>query len=173
MNALPKQQKNAFQPTDIPEVFMDSPTDPRSYTDTPLVGVGIVVVRDDRVLLIQRGKPPRKGQWSIPGGMQKLGETVRDAALREALEETGLSVEIKGLLDVVDLIDTDDEGRTCRHYTLVDFWGVAPSGEPCAGDDAMDAHWFTRSEVDALPLWSKTRDIIALAFSRAAGTKEP
>jgi len=150
---------------------MTSPADPRTYTDKPLVGVGIVVVRNDRVLLIQRGKPPRQGKWSIPGGMQNLGETVRDAALREVLEETGLSVEIKGLLDVVDLIETDEENRTRRHYTLIDFWGEAPSGEPRAGDDAMDARWFTLAEVDALPLWDKTREIIALAFSRAAGTR--
>ncbi|MCH8685367.1 NUDIX hydrolase [Pedomonas mirosovicensis] len=145
--------------------------DPRMYTASPLVGVGVVALRGDRVLLIQRGKPPRQGQWSLPGGMQHLGETVRETAAREALEETGLAVEIKDLLDVIDLIETDPEGKTCRHYTLIDFWGIAPEGDPRAGDDAMDARWFTRAEVDLLPMWEKTREIIALAFSRAAGTR--
>ncbi|MGK2285988.1 NUDIX hydrolase [Pedomonas sp. V897] len=150
---------------------MTASSDSRTYTAAPLVGVGIVILREDRVLLIQRGKPPRQGQWSLPGGMQQLGETVQAAVAREALEETGLMVQIRGLLDVVDLIETDSAGRTSRHYTLIDYWGVAPEGEPRAGDDAMDARWFTRAQLDALPLWEKTREIIALAFSRAAGTR--
>ena len=151
---------------------MTAASDSRTYTDAPLVGVGIVILRDDRVLLIRRGKPPREGQWSVPGGMQKLGETVKAAARREAEEETGLRVELRGLLDVVDMIETDAQGRTRRHYTLVDYWAVAPEGEPRAGDDAADVRWFTRAELDALPLWEKTREIIALAFSRAAGTRD-
>lgn len=151
---------------------MSNPADTRTYTKNPLVGVGIVVLRQDRVLLIQRGKPPREGQWSIPGGMQHLGETLHDATKREALEETGLVVEVRGLLDVIDLIETDDEGHTRRHYTLIDFWGTAAEGEPVAGDDARDARWFTLAETAQLPMWEKTREIIALAFSRAAGTRE-
>lgn len=150
---------------------MSNANDPRTYTDKPLVGVGTVVLRDGKVLLIQRGKPPREGQWSIPGGMQQVGETIRDAAVREAKEETGLAIRIVGLLDVIDLIETDDDGRTRRHYTLVDFWGTASDGEPVAGDDARDAGWFTLEETAQLPMWEKTREIIALAFSRAAGTK--
>ena len=150
---------------------MSGSADGRTYTDKPLAGVGVVVIRGDKVLLIQRGKPPREGQWSIPGGMQHLGETVRGAAIREAREETGLAVEIGGLLDVIDLIETDDEGRTRRHYTLIDFWGTSAGGEPVAGDDARDVGWFTLADTAALPMWEKTREIIALAFSRAAGTK--
>lgn len=151
---------------------MSTPSDGRTYTDKPLAGVGVVVLRGSKVLLIQRGRPPREGQWSIPGGMQHLGETVREAAMREAREETGLAVEIRELLDVIDLIETDDEGRTRRHYTLIDFWGTAADGEPVAGDDAQDAGWFTLAETTNLPMWEKTREIIALAFSRAAGTRE-
>lgn len=150
---------------------MSNANDSRTYTDKPLVGVGTVVLRGNKVLLIQRGKPPREGQWSIPGGMQQLGETLRDAAVREAREETGLAVQISGLLDAIDLIETDDDGRTRRHYTLIDFWGTAAEGEPVAGDDARDARWFTLEETAQLPMWDKTREIIALAFSRAAGTK--
>ncbi len=150
---------------------MSGSSDSRTYTDKPLVGVGVAVIRNDKVLLIQRGKPPRAGYWSIPGGMQHLGETVREAAKREAFEETGLEVEVRDLLDVIDLIETDDDGRTRRHYTLIDFWGTAAAGEPVAGDDARDARWFTHAETADLPMWEKTREIIALAFSRAAGTK--
>lgn len=142
----------------------------RTYTSTPLVGVGVVVLRCDSVLLIRRAKPPRQNQWSIPGGLQHLGETLRDAARREVLEETGISVEIGGLLDVIDLIETDSAGRTSRHYSLIDFWAIAQSDHIEAGDDAADARWFSRDEALALPLWDKTRDMIALAFSRAADT---
>ena len=101
-----------------------------------------------------------------------ITEAVRATATREVKEETGLSVELHGLLDVVDYIETDDDGRTRRHYTLIDYLGVAvDAGEPRAGDDARDARWFTLAETERLPMWDKTREIIALAFSRAAGTR--
>ena len=82
-----------------------------AYPERPLIGVGVVVFKGDRVLLIQRGKAPRIGSWSLPGGRQRLGETVRQAAQREVLEESGLEVEIVGLLDVVDSLTHDETGR--------------------------------------------------------------
>ena len=90
----------------------------REYPEFPMVGVGVVVWKDEEVLLIQRGKPPRVGSWSLPGGRQELGETTREAGVREVLEETGLSVEIKDLIDVVDSINHDDDGRVRLQYYL-------------------------------------------------------
>ena len=113
----------------------------REYPDYPMVGVGVVVWKDNAVLLIQRGKPPRAGTWSLPGGRQELGETTREAGVREVREETGLEVDIKDLIDVVDTIHRDDEGRVHMQYTLVDYWAEWVSGEPVAGTDAADARW--------------------------------
>lgn len=125
----------------------------------PLVGVGVVVLRGEDVLLVQRGRPPRVGEWSLPGGKQEWGETVRQAACREVCEETGVEIMLGGLIDVVDLIAPPEE----RHYTLVDFWAIWQSGDVCAGDDAADASWFDSRAIASLPLWDETRRVIALA----------
>ncbi len=135
----------------------------REYPDRPLVGVGVVVVAADKVLLVRRGKPPRQGQWSLPGGAQKLGETVFEAAAREVREETGFDVEVLGLADVVDSIRHDDANRVRYHYTLVDVFAVVRAGTLKAGGDAADAAWFDVADVAGLGLWSETERIIALA----------
>ena len=135
----------------------------RTYPSQPVVGVGVVVWHDDRVLLIKRGKPPRVGQWSLPGGAQKLGETLADAARREVREETGIDVDLGEIIATLDLIDRDDEERVRHHYTLVDFVAEARGTELVAGDDAADARWFDRGDIDALGLWSETIRIIDLA----------
>lgn len=125
----------------------------------PIVGVGVVVWRGDRVLLVRRGKEPNKGQWSIPGGAQQLGETVFEAAAREVLEETGLAVSVCGLVDVVDGI-MREAGRVVYHYTLVDVVAESLEGEPVAADDAAAVGWFTLADLPALKLWSETERII-------------
>jgi len=134
--------------------------DSRQRPDRPIVGVGVVVWRGDRFLLVQRGKEPNKGQWSIPGGAQKLGETVFAAAAREVREETGLDVAVLSLVDVVDGIMTDDDGGVTYHYTLVDVVAESNSGVPLADDDAAAVGWFTLDELPALALWSETERII-------------
>lgn len=141
----------------------------RLYPDRPIIGIGVVVLSGERVLLIRRGREPRKGQWSLPGGAQELGESHHEAAMREVAEETGLTVRIQGLIDVIDLIDPDSEGAIRQHYTLVDLWATPISGTLRPGDDADDARWFTEDELDTLELWSETRRIIdrALGQSRA------
>jgi 8-oxo-dGTP diphosphatase len=138
---------------------------PREYPPRPLIGVGIVVWHGERVLLIRRGKPPRVGQWSLPGGAQKLGETVAEAARREVREETGLAVEVGEVLAVVDLIERDGE-RVRYHYTLIDFGADAPDSELRPGGDAAEARWFTLDEIERLGLWSETLRIIGLARER-------
>ena len=141
----------------------------RAYPSQPVVGVGVVVWRGDRVLLIKRGKPPRVGQWSLPGGAQKLGETLAEAARREVREETGLEIELGEIIATLDLIDSDDDGRVRHHYTLVDFVAEGLAATLTAGDDAADARWFDRSDIDDLGLWSETVRIIDLAAGKRQG----
>jgi ADP-ribose pyrophosphatase YjhB (NUDIX family) len=127
----------------------------------PVLGVGAVIWNDKReIVLIRRGKAPRQGQWSIPGGHLEWGESLHDAVVREVLEETGLSVEIAGLIDAVDLIARDESGEATRHYVLIDFAARALSGELRAGSDAAEGRWVPFSGLDDYALWSETRRII-------------
>jgi ADP-ribose pyrophosphatase YjhB (NUDIX family) len=139
----------------------------REYPQRPVVGVGIVVWRDGRVLLVRRGRPPRLGQWSLPGGGQQLGETIEAAARREVVEETGLELRRLELLTVVDLVERDEAGAVRYHYTLVDMVAEAAPGEARAGDDAAETAWFAPHELAGLGLWSETLRIIELARDRA------
>jgi len=112
----------------------------------PVVAVGAIVWKDDRFLLIQRGKPPRKGGWSIPGGRQEAGETVHQAVHREILEEAGIEIDIVDVAAVVDLIDRDENGLK-HHYTVIDMLAEWRAGEIRAGDDAMNAAWVSLDEI--------------------------
>ena len=134
------------------------------YPNRPLVGIGVVVVRDDRVLLVRRGKAPRAGRWSLPGGRQRLGETVREAARREVREETGLEVAVTALLDVVDSITRDGDGAIAYHYTLVDFRAEWRAGEARAGGDAAEVVWAEAQDLARYELWDETLRLIGLAM---------
>lgn len=125
----------------------------------PVPAVGVVCLRDDSVLLIRRGTPPRQGEWSLPGGRIEPGERAMDAALRELREETGVEAEITGLIDVVDGLFPE----AGRHYVLIDYAARWLSGEPVAGDDALEARFVALDEVEALIDWSETRRIIRMA----------
>ncbi len=138
----------------------------RTYPSQPIVGVGVVVWHDDQVLLIKRGKPPRAGQWSLPGGAQLLGETLAEAAKREVREETGIDIRLGDIVATLDSIDRDHEGRVRHHYTLVDFVAEAEQTKLTAGDDAADARWFVRQDIKHLDLWSETVRIIDLAAEK-------
>jgi 8-oxo-dGTP diphosphatase len=118
------------------------------------------------VLLIRRGKAPRAGEWSIPGGRQEWGETVREAAVREIMEETGVTVTGLRLVDVVDGIYRVD-GAVTGHWTLVDFRADWAGGTPRAGDDAIDAKWVLVSDLGRYGVWSETQRIIAAAMALA------
>jgi 8-oxo-dGTP diphosphatase len=138
---------------------------------TPIPAVGIVCLRDDTVLLIRRGKPPREGEWSLPGGRIEPGEGVRDAALRELREETGVEARLIGLIDVVDGLFGPD-----FHYVLIDYAAEWLSGEPVAGDDAAEARFVPVAEIDSLIDWSETRRIIVEAVAlrdRSADVRFP
>ena len=119
----------------------------RRYPDRPIVGVLAVVMRDDRVLVVRRANPPMVGRWGFPGGVLELGETVAQGAMRELIEETGVTAEAAGPLTVIDTIDRDPEGRVRYHYTLVAVIGHWRSGEGVPGDDADEVAWLTRAEI--------------------------
>lgn len=140
--------------------------DPRVYPTRPWIGVGAIVLRQDHVLMIRRGKPPASGEWSLPGGSLELGETYAAAAVREVWEETGVRVEAGALLTVIDRIDRDEKGAVRFHYLLVDVIAHYKSGEPVAGDDALDAAWIPLNALDDYDIWSETRRVIRLAASK-------
>lgn len=138
----------------------------REYPDSALVGVGAIIIEDGRVLLVKRGHAPLAGEWSIPGGVLELGETVREAAVREAQEETGLAVETSELLGVYDRVVRDDDGRTLYHFVLIDFLCRRVSGQAQAAGDAVEARWFTPAEAGELKLAEDTAEVIRLGFEK-------
>jgi 8-oxo-dGTP diphosphatase len=120
-------------------------------TPRPTVAVGAIVFDAlGRVLLIQRGRPPGVGLWTVPGGRVELGETLAGAVEREVLEETGLRVECGALVEVVERITV--EGDATWHYVILDFLARVASGDLAKGDDAADARWFAIDELDRAPL---------------------
>jgi len=139
----------------------------REYPAQPLLGVG-AVVRDahGRVVLVRRRQPPLAGQWSLPGGLVEVGETMADGVAREILEETGLTIEVGPIVEVLDRIIRDDEGRVRYHYVLVDFVCEPRGGVLIAASDAADAVWADAAALDTYGLAPKTRQVIAAAMSR-------
>jgi len=146
---------------------MPKPAPTREHPDRPFVGVGAIIIDDRRVLLVKRARAPLAGEWSIPGGVLEVGEMLRDAARREALEETGLAVEPSELLGVYDRVLLDDAGKTLYHYVLIDFLCRRVSGELHAGSDAAEVCWFRREELPDLKLAEDTAEVIRLGFEKA------
>ena len=137
----------------------------REYPKHPLVGVGIAIFRGSELLLIRRAKAPRAGQWSLPGGLQELGETVFQCAQREAMEECAVEIEKLAVIDIVDAITPDDKGAARFHYTLIEVLAEWRAGEPKAGDDAMDVGWHDPTKVGNLGMWPETNRIIAKGWA--------
>jgi ADP-ribose pyrophosphatase YjhB (NUDIX family) len=136
----------------------------REYPDRPIVGVGAVIVDQGRVLLVKRGSPPLLGEWSLPGGVVELGETLRGAAEREAREETGLLVKAGEVLEVLDRIVPDKDGAPQYHYVLIDFLCVVHGGTLHAGSDAGDACWVRENELGEFKLEQPAVEVIRKAF---------
>lgn len=148
----------------------------REYPESPLVGVGAVIVDRNHdvlqhspphVLLIRRGTAPLLGEWSLPGGVLECGETLRQAVAREALEETGLMVESSEMLGVYERLIRDDDMRVRYHYVLIDFLCHPIGGDLKAGSDAADVRWFRQEELPALKLAHDTNDVILKGLAQA------
>ena len=134
------------------------------------MGVGGVVTRDGRALIIRRGHEPRKGEWSLPGGLIELGERLIDAVRREISEETGLDVEVGPMVETFDRVHRDPEGRVRFHFVIVDYLCVARSGAAVAGSDAEAVAWVTSEELDAYGVNPHAAAVIRKGLAMAAAT---
>jgi 8-oxo-dGTP diphosphatase len=138
----------------------------RDYPDRPIVGVGAVIVDRGRVVLVKRGSPPHQGEWSLPGGVVELGETLRAAAEREAHEETGLAVKADEVLEVLDRIVPGEDGAPQYHYVLIDFLCAVRGGELGAGGDAAEAKWASEDELGGFKLEQPALAVIKKALGK-------
>ena len=131
----------------------------REYPMRPIVGAGAVIIQEGKLLIVKRKAEPGRGRWSIPGGTVHLGERVRDAAIRETKEESGLDIEIVDdrPIDAFDSIITDDRSRTQYHFTLLEFLAKPKGGSLEAAEDASDARWVSLDEVKKYDLTSSFR----------------
>ena len=133
-----------------------------------MVAVGVLLVDGDRVLLVQRGRPPQVGRWTVPGGGVEVGETLEEAALRELAEETGLGCTLGPVVEVLDRVVRDGDGRVEYHYVILDFVGTSPTGTLQAASDCADARWVPIAELDA---W-ETTDGLAPVVRRAQAMRD-
>ena len=145
----------------------------REYPTQPVVGVGAVVIDRDRVLLVRRAHEPLIGEWSLPGGAVEVGETLESAIAREILEETGLEIEVGPIVDVLDRLRYDADGRVKYHFVLIDFLCRVSSGVLAAASDADAAAWATLDEIAALGVADATVSVIRKGFDRQAGAWTP
>jgi 8-oxo-dGTP diphosphatase len=132
----------------------------RQYPARPLLGVGALVIEGDRILLVERGKPPLVGYWSLPGGLVETGERLEDALAREVFEETGLRVTADSIATVFERIMPDASGACEYHYVLVDFYCTVTGGDLRPGDDSKRAEWFKIDRLETLHLTGGTHDVI-------------
>jgi len=144
----------------------NSSSDSREFPQRPIVGVGAIIVDGSRVLLIRRGREPLKGQWSLPGGAVEVGETLDAAVIREVREETGLDVEVGPVIEVLDRVRLEADGRARFHYVLVDFVCRPIAGELHAGSDADDTMWAEEHDLDRYRVAPVTITVIRKALAR-------
>lgn len=143
----------------------ETPRDARRHPSRPIVGVGGVTIDGDRVLLVRRAHPPLQGEWSLPGGGVEVGETLEAAVVREVREETGIAVTVGPVIEVLDRIHREADGRVEYHFVIVDYL-CAPAGRtvPASASDAADARWVREADLEAYHLTEKAQQVIAKAF---------
>lgn len=130
------------------------------YPDAPRLAVGGVVIKDDRVLLVCRGKLPAFGEWAIPGGSVELGETLQQAVERELLEETGITVRAGEICHTFEAVKRDDDGRVRFHYVIIDLTAEYLSGEPVPASDVTEAAWLTSGDLAGRPINATTQELL-------------
>jgi 8-oxo-dGTP diphosphatase len=141
----------------------------REYPQSPVVGVGGVVIHEGRALLIKRGSEPLKDQWSIPGGTLELGESIQEGVRRELLEETGIEVRVGELIEVFDRIFRDADGKIQYHFVIVDYLCEAISGEARAASDVTDVAWVNEADLWNYKLTEAATRVIRKAFALFVG----
>ena len=130
----------------------------RLYPDQPIVGIGVVIVNQGKIVLAQRGNEPSRGKWTIPGGLVELGESIEGTVIREAKEETCLDVAEPKLVDVVDIVTLDEENKVKYHYVIVDYFVKVICGELRADSDVVELRWVPLEEVETYVLTSSFRE---------------
>lgn len=143
--------------------------DDRSYPSRPILAVSAAIIRDGKVLIVRRARPPASGVFTLPGGGVEAGETLRDAVVREIAEETGLVIEPVALAGHREVIVRDDAGRVSRHFVILAFASRWISGEPSLNDELAEAHWLPPEEIAGLHTTEGLAEIVAAAFARVAG----
>ena len=138
----------------------------RDYPDRPLLGVGAIIVQNERILLARRANPPLQDEWSIPGGLVETGETIKQALVREAREETGLEIEPVKLAEVFERILRDKDARVQYHFVLIDYLCRVVSGEAQASSDVSELVWAAADKLESYSVAEETCRVIR----RALGT---
>jgi ADP-ribose pyrophosphatase YjhB (NUDIX family) len=140
----------------------------RRYPERPVIGVGALIFKRDSILLVERGRAPLKGYWSLPGGALEAGEQLAGAIRREVLEETGLEIKPVSIVEIFERIMRDKDGKPEYHYVLIDYLCRVTGGELQASSDASQARWFKRKELDGLKLTDGTLAVIERVYERRA-----
>jgi ADP-ribose pyrophosphatase YjhB (NUDIX family) len=140
--------------------------DDRRYPKRPLVGVGALILRRDRILMAQRGKQPLKGWWSLPGGALEIGESLVSAVRREVREETGLEIEPLSVFEIFERIIRDADGAPEYHYVLIDYLCRVTGGKLAPGDDVCAVEWVRRRDLPGLQITEGTLGVIEKAFGK-------